>query len=224
MAKPDKVEKVATLKQRIEDADALLLADYRGLTVGDTKELREGLSDADASFAVVKNTLFRRAAGEAGLAEIDPMLVGPTAAVFVAGDAVLAAKRLAEAAKKFDALALKGGFMDGKLLSAEEAAALAKLRSRPEMLSQLAGMMSADLSRAASMFQALQGRFLGLLESYKEKVPAGEPADAGPGETPAAQADKPEDGGAAAPETDDAPGTSGSTVEPEQASDADEEE
>ncbi|MEX0753632.1 MAG: 50S ribosomal protein L10 [Actinomycetota bacterium] len=170
MAKPEKIEKVAVLKERIEGADALLLTDYRGLTVGDTKELREGLSEANASFAVVKNSLFKRAVDEAGLEVLDVLLTGPTAAVFIKGDAVLAAKRVAEASKKFESLQIKGGFMDGKLLSAEEAAALAKLRSREEMLSQLAGMMQADMTRAASIFQALQGKFLGLLEAYKEKL------------------------------------------------------
>jgi len=201
MAKPEKIEKVATLQKRIEGADALLLTDYRGLTVSDTKELRDGLSEADASFAVVKNTLFKRAADQAGL-QIESMLTGPTAAVFVSGDAVLAAKRLAEASKKFETLQVKGGFMDGKLLSAEEAAALAKLRSREEMLSQLAGMMQADMSRAASMFQSLQSKFLGLLEAFKEKLPpADEPsaADAGQSETPDATA-SPAEATEAAPE------------------------
>ena len=120
MAKAEKVEKVATLKERIEGSEALLLADYRGLTVVETKDLRTSLREADAAFAVVKNTLMKRAAGESGMDVLDPLLEGPTAVAFVRGDAVLAAKRLSEATRRFPTLDIKGGFMEGRLLSAEE--------------------------------------------------------------------------------------------------------
>ena len=174
MAKAEKVEKVATLKERIEGSEALLLADYRGLTVIETKDLRTSLREADAAFAVVKNTLMKRAAGESGMNVLDPLLEGPTAVAFVRGDAVLAAKRLSEATRRFPTLEIKGGFMEGRLLSADDAKALAKLESREAMLAQIAGMAKAEMSRAASMFQALQSRFLGVLEAFREKVP-GEP-------------------------------------------------
>ena len=111
MAKAEKVEKVATLKERIEGSEALLLADYRGLTVVDTRELRTSLREADAAFAVVKNTLMKRAADEAGIDVLESLLEGPTAVAFVRGDAVLAAKRLSDAARRHSALELKGGFM-----------------------------------------------------------------------------------------------------------------
>ena len=174
MAKAEKVEKVATLKERIEGSEALLLADYRGLTVVETKDLRTSLREADAAFAVVKNTLMKRAAGESGMDVLDPLLEGPTAVAFVRGDAVLAAKRLSEATRRFPTLEIKGGFMEGRLLSADDAKALAKLDSREAMLAQIAGMAKAEMSRAASMFQALQSRFLGVLEALREKIP-GEP-------------------------------------------------
>jgi large subunit ribosomal protein L10 len=101
---------------------------------------------------------------------------------------VLAAKRLSDAARRSPALQLKGGFMEGRLLSAEEARALATLESRETMLSQIAGLAKMEMSRAASMFQALQGRFVGLLDAYRDKLPGeAEPAPA-------------ESGAAAAPE------------------------
>jgi large subunit ribosomal protein L10 len=197
MAKAEKVEKVATLKERIEGSEALLLADYRGLTVVETKDLRTSLREADAAFAVVKNTLMKRAAGEAGMDVLDPLLEGPTAVAFVRGDAVLAAKRLSEAMRRFPTLEIKGGFMEGRLLSADDAKALAKLDSREAMLAQIAGMAKAEMSRAASMFQALQSRFLGVLEALREKVP-GEPeaepeapSEAGPPSEAEAQAQAP---------------------------------
>jgi large subunit ribosomal protein L10 len=173
MPSPEKVDKVARLKERINSSQALLLAEYRGLSVQDATELRRSLGQ-DTRFSVVKNTLMKRAAGEAGVAELERLLEGPTAVAFVAGDPVSAAKRVVEAAKRFPALALKGAYMEGRVLGADEARGLAELESREVMLSRLAGAMKAEMSRAAGMFQALQGRFLGLLDAYKGKVPPGE--------------------------------------------------
>jgi large subunit ribosomal protein L10 len=206
MPSPEKVEKVARLKVRISSSQALLLAEYRGLSVQDATELRRSLGQ-DTRFSVVKNTLMKRAAGEAGVGELERLLEGPTAVAFVAGDPVAAAKRVVEAAKRFPALALKGAYMEGRVLGADEARGLAELESREVMLSRLAGAMKAEMSRAAGMFQALQGRFLALLDAYKGKVPAGEevaepeaappagaepepePAIQGEAETPAPQAE-----------------------------------
>jgi large subunit ribosomal protein L10 len=170
MPNAEKVEKVAALRQRIEGANALLLAEYRGLSVRDATELRRSLSDA-ARFAVVKNTLLRRAAGDAGIADLDSLLTGPTAVAFVQGDVVAAAKGIADAAKRFPSLVLKGAYLDGRVLDAAAAQRLAALESREVMLSKVAGMMKSEMSRAASMFQALHGRFLSLLDAYKGKVP-----------------------------------------------------
>ena len=186
MPSQQKVEKVAKLKERISSSQALLLAEYRGLSVQDATELRRSLGQ-DTRFLVVKNTLMRRAAGEAGVAELERLLEGPTAVAFVAGDPVAAAKRVVEAAKRFPALALKGAYMEGRVLGADEARGLAELESREVMLSRLAGAFKAEMSRAAGMFQALQGRFLSLLEAYKEKVPPGEEAMAPAEPEPAVQ-------------------------------------
>jgi large subunit ribosomal protein L10 len=170
MPNAEKIAKVAALKERIQDAQALLLTEYRGLSVHDATELRRALSE-QARFAIVKNTLMVRAAADAGIAELEPLLGGPTAVAFVQGDVVATAKKVTEAAKRFPALVIKGGYLDGKVLSAAEAQSLATLESREAMLSKVAGMMKAELTRAASMFEAIQGRFLGVLEAYKEKLP-----------------------------------------------------
>jgi large subunit ribosomal protein L10 len=170
MPNAEKIAKVAALKERIQDAEALLLTEYRGLSVHDATELRRALSE-QARFAIVKNTLMVRAAADAGIAELEPLLGGPTAVAFVQGDVVATAKKVTDAAKRFPALVIKGGYLDGKVLSAAEAQSLATLESREAMLSKVAGMMKAELTRAASMFEAIQGRFLGVLEAYKEKLP-----------------------------------------------------
>ena len=182
MPKPEKVERVAELKRRIEGSDALLLTEYRGLTVSDISTLRRSLAEGGASFSVVKNTLMLRAAADAGIDELDQMLSGPSAVAFVAGDPVAAAKKVVDAAKLLPSLVLKGGYMDGKVLSAEEANALASLESRDVMLSKIAGLLKSEITRAASMLVSAQSKFLSLLEAYKEKLPPAEAQAEAPAE------------------------------------------
>jgi large subunit ribosomal protein L10 len=171
MPKTEKIERVAELKAGIDGSDALLLTEYRGLTVSDITELRRSLAEGGTRFAVVKNTLMQRAAADAAIDDLEPMLEGPTAVAFIAGDPVAAAKKVVEAAKKFPTLILKGGYMDGKVLSADEAKGLADLEPREVMLSKIAGLLKGEMSRAASMFVSAQSKFLSLLEAYKETVP-----------------------------------------------------
>ncbi|HEY6567113.1 MAG TPA: 50S ribosomal protein L10 [Actinomycetota bacterium] len=172
-----KVERVAELKVRIEGSDALLLTEYRGLTVSEISELRRSLAEGGTSFAVVKNTLMRRAAQDAGIEDLDTLLDGPSAVAFVEGDPVAAAKSVVDVSKKFPSLILKGGYMDGKLLSADDAKALASLESREAMLSKIAGLMKSEMSKAAALFVGAQSKFLSVLEAYKDTLPAAaEPA------------------------------------------------
>jgi large subunit ribosomal protein L10 len=193
MPNAEKIAKVEALKGRIQSSEALLLTEYRGLTVHDASELRRSLSD-QARFSVVKNTLMQRAAGEAGIEELKAFLEGPTAVAFVSGDVVSAAKKVVDASKKFPALVLKGAYMEGKVLGPTEAQALATLDSREVMLSKIAGMLKSEMTHAASMFQGLQSRFLGVLEAYREKIPPEEAPtpeiadEAPPAEAPVAEA------------------------------------
>jgi len=175
MPKQEKVARVAELKERIEGSGALLLTEYRGLTVSEITDLRRSLAEGGASFAVVKNTLMQRAASEAGISELEPLLSGPSAVTFVDGDPVAAAKSVVKAQKLFPALILKGAYLDGRVLSAEEATSLADLESREVMLSKIAGLMKGEMSKAAALFQGAQSKFLSLLEAYKAKLPGEEP-------------------------------------------------
>jgi large subunit ribosomal protein L10 len=189
MPKAEKIERVAELKAGIEGSDALLLTEYRGLTVSDITELRRSLAEGGATFAVVKNTLMQRAAADASIEDLEALLEGPTAVAFVTGDPVAAAKKVVDAAKTFPALILKGGYMEGKVLSAAEAKGLADLDSKEVMLSKIAGLLKGEMSRAASMFVSAQSAFLSLLEAYKEKVPDDSVAEAVPAaEEPSAEA------------------------------------
>ena len=175
MPNTQKIERVAELKEQIEGAAALLLTDYRGLTVSEMGELRKSLRDGGARFVVIKNTLMRRALEQTDAAELGSLFEGPSAVAFVQEDPVTAAKSVTTAARKFPALVLKGGFVEGRVLSADEAKTLAELESREVMLSRLAGLMKAEMARAAATFQAGQARFLALLQAFRAKLPE-EPA------------------------------------------------
>jgi large subunit ribosomal protein L10 len=190
MPSTQKIERVAELKEQIEGSTALLLTEYRGLTVSEITELRKSLGEGGARFAVIKNTLMRRALEGTDAAGLGSFFEGPSAVAFVLEDPVAAAKSVTAAAKKFPALVLKGGFVEGRLLSAEEARSLAELESREVTLSKIAGLMKGEMSRAASMFQAAQSRFLSLLEAFKAKLPEPLEAEAAPEAeaTPAAEA------------------------------------
>lgn len=176
MPSATKVERVRSLAERFKAAGAAVFTDYRGLTVQEAAELRAALAEVDARFSVIKNSLARLAMKEAGLEALEELIEGPTAVAFVAGDPVAAAKRLLDAAKRMPVLDIRGGYAEGRVLSAEELKALAALESREAMLARVAGMAKSQLSRAVWMQKALQSRFLSLLEAYREKVPSAEEA------------------------------------------------
>ena len=181
MPNDEKVQRVAALKERIEGSSALLLTEYRGLTVSEIGELRRSLREAGTSFAVVKNTLMSRAAGDAGLAELGAMLTGPSAVAFVDGDPVAAAKAIKAATKRYPTLVLKGGYMDGAFLDGAGANRLADLESREVMLSTIARLLKSEMSYAAALFVGAQSKFLSTLEAFRATLPA----DASPEEAAA---------------------------------------
>lgn len=138
MARPDKAAAVAELTDQFRSSNAAVLTEYRGLTVAQLKELRRSLGE-NAQYAVVKNTLTKIAANEAGIDTLDDLFSGPTAVAFVTGDPVESAKGLRDFAKDNPNLIIKGGVLDGKALSADEIKKLADLESREVLLSKLAG-------------------------------------------------------------------------------------
>jgi len=167
MARSDKVATVAELVERFRGADAVLLTEYRGLTVAQLKTLRRGLGEG-AHYAVVKNTLAALAAKEVGLDFLESDLKGPTAIAFVTGEPVEAAKTLRDFAKENPALVLKSGAMDGAPLSAESVK-LADLESREVLLAQAAGVLKAKISQAAYMFNALPSKTVRTIDALRDK-------------------------------------------------------
>ncbi|WP_327233512.1 50S ribosomal protein L10 [Streptomyces sp. NBC_01317] len=168
MARPDKAAAVAELTDKFRSSNAAVLTEYRGLTVAQLKELRRSLG-ANAQYSVVKNTLTKIAANEAGINTLDDLFAGPTAVAFVTGDPVESAKGLRDFAKDNPNLIIKGGVLDGKALSADEFKKLADLESREVLLSKLAGAMKGKQSQAASLFQALPSKFVRTAEALRVK-------------------------------------------------------
>ncbi|WP_349263450.1 50S ribosomal protein L10 [Actinocrinis sp.] len=172
MAKAERQAAVEEITEQFRGSSAALLTEYRGLTVKQLKQLRRSLG-ADTQYAVVKNTLTKRAAAEAGIAGLDALLAGPSAIAFVKGDAVEAAKGLRDFAKANPLLVIKGGVMDGKALSATDVTKLADLESREVLLAKAAGAMKASLANAAALFQAPLTQFARTADALRAKVEQG---------------------------------------------------
>ncbi len=171
MARPDKAADVAEIADNFRNSSATVLTEYRGLTVAQLKKLRRSLGES-SQYAVVKNTLTKIAAREAGVEGLDDLLKGPSAIAFIKGDPVEAAKGLRDFAKANPLLVIKGGYMDGRTLSAAEINKLADLESREVLLAKLAGAMKGSLSQAASLFNAPLANAARTIEALRVKAEA----------------------------------------------------
>ncbi|UCG41178.1 MAG: 50S ribosomal protein L10 [Acidimicrobiia bacterium] len=190
MPRPEKVQAVEDIKQRIDAAPAVFLTEYRGLSVPEQEQLRAGLREAGAEYKVVKMTLAAIAARDLGLDELAEEMVGPTAIAFAGTDAVAAAKALTKFAEEHDVFVVKSGLLGGNVLAPEQVGELAKLPGREELLGKIAGAMAAPLFGAAGLFQAFTRNAAGMMSQLLEKKEAGDPV-AGTAGAPAA-AEEPE--------------------------------
>jgi large subunit ribosomal protein L10 len=183
MARPDKAAAVAELTEDFRTANATVLTEYRGLTVTAMKQLRRALG-ADTKYSVVKNTLTKIAAKDAGVDISDDLLVGPSAVAFIKGDPINAAKSLRDFQKENPFLIIKGGIYEGKSVTPAELMELANLESREVLLAKLAGAMKASMAKAAATFDALRAK----MESGAPVAPVAEAApvvEAAPTDAPA---------------------------------------
>ncbi|MFC5731100.1 MULTISPECIES: 50S ribosomal protein L10 [Nocardioides] len=224
MARADKQAAVAEIAESFSESAGAVLTEYRGLTVKELQDLRRSLG-ANANYAVVKNTLAKLAAKEAGIDGFEDLLTGPTAIAFIKGDVVEAAKGLRDFAKANPTLVIKGGVLDGNLLDPAEIGKLADLESREVLLGKLAGAMLASLSQAVYLLNAplaQAARLAGALEAKAQEDPsilaggAGTPAHDTAAEEAPANAD-----GAEAP-ADEAPAEEAAPEEPAAAAASDE--
>lgn len=159
---------VAELAKEFESSSAIVLTEYRGLTVTQLKELRRSLGES-ANYAVAKNTLAKIAAKNAGVEGLDEYFTGPTAIAFVKGEVVDAAKALRDFAKDNPLLVIKGGYFDGNPITAEEVQKLANLENRETLLGKLAGAFKASLFGAAYMFTAPASKAVRTVDALREK-------------------------------------------------------
>jgi len=235
MARADKAAAVAEIVESFNDSAGAVLTEYRGLTVKQLQDLRRSLR-GNADYAVVKNTLAKLAANEAGIDGFDDLLTGPTAIAFINGDVVEAAKGLRDFAKANPTLVIKGGVLDGKPLDAAEVAKLADLESREVLLGKLAGAMLASLSQAVYLLNApiaQVARLAGALQAKAEQDPsilaggagstpvaAEEAPEAAADEAPADEAEAPADETPEAPAADEAPAAEAETSDEGEATEA----
>ncbi len=172
MKKEDKERVVTELTERLKSSETLLVADYRGLTMPQIDTLRTRLIESGARFSVVKNTLTRRAAEAAGADALLALLEGPSAIAFLEadGDMVAAAKALADSARETRVLAIRGGIMQGRTVSAEEVESLAKLPPLDVLRGQVLGAIIAPLSALQGLVTAPLQNLYGLLDARIEQL------------------------------------------------------
>jgi len=195
MPNAEKFSAVEEITEQFTNSAAAVITEYRGLTVKQMSQLRRSLGK-QTTYAVVKNTLTKRAAADAGLSIDDSLFAGPTAIAFVGGDPVEAAKGLRDFAKANPLLVIKGGVLEGKSLSAAEISKIADLESREVLLAKLAGAIKALPTKAAGLFQAPLSQMARLAKALEDKKPAADAPAAAPAEeaeAPAAAAETAED-------------------------------
>ena len=168
MANPKNTAELAKLKEYFDEADSLVLTEYRGLTVQQITDFRTDLGK-DVKYHVAKNTLIKRAAAEAGIEGLDDLLTGPTAVAFIKGEAVDAAKAMKKFGSSNEKFIVKGGYMDGAPLDADQVKALADLDDRETTLAKLAGTLKGKMTQTAGLFSAPASQVARLSAALQEK-------------------------------------------------------
>ncbi len=215
MPRPEKVQAVADIREKLENAEAVFLTEYRGLSVKAVQDLRKALRDSGGEYKVVKMTLAKLAAADAGVEGLDEYLLGPTALAFANRDPVATAKALKEFAKSHDVLVLKAGYLSGNILTPEEVSKLAEIEPREVLLAKIAGAAKAPLAKAAGMFASFTRDAASMFSQLLDKKNQGEFVPAGQAEATevAATDDAPEAAPSAAEEVTEAVPADDTTAE-----------
>ncbi|MGH3059392.1 MAG: 50S ribosomal protein L10 [Gaiellaceae bacterium] len=179
MLRKDKEQVVAKLAERLRASETLILADYRGLSVSELDDVRTKLLEHGARFSVVKNTLTKRAAEDAGLETLTALLDGPTAIAFVGdGDMAAVAKTLNDTARRTKVLEIKGGILQGAPMDAAQVVELASLPPADVLQGQVLGAIVGPLNEVVRLFAAPLQNLVGLLDARVEQLQAEEPPEA----------------------------------------------
>ena len=190
MRKEDKAALVDEIADRLGDAEAIFAVDYRGITVPQAAELRAKLTEADATFRVVKNRLAKRATERAGTAELDRLFEGPTALAFVKGDAVTAAKAISTFGRQHDILEYKGGLMDGAPLDPDQFSAIARLPGLDVLRGQLLGVVASPLTGLARGLASMLSGLAVALGQIQDQGLVGDDSSAGASDEVAQEAEE----------------------------------
>ncbi len=200
MARPEKVQAVADIREGLESAEAVFLTEYRGLSVQAVQDLRRSLRKSGAEYKVVKMTLAKLAAGDAGIDGLDEFLAGPTALAFAKSDPVATAKALKDFSRDHEVFILKAGYLSGNVLSPEEVSKLAEIDPLDVLLAKIAGAAKAPLFKAAGMFGAFTNNAASMFSQLLDKKESGEFVGGGeeaetslPAEEPTTAAEKAEE-------------------------------
>jgi large subunit ribosomal protein L10 len=191
MARPEKVQAVADIREGLESAEAVFLTEYRGLSVQAVQDLRRALRNSGAEYKVVKMTLAKLAAGDAGIDGLDDYLAGPTALAFANSDPVATAKALKDFSKDHEVFTLKAGYLSGNILSPEEISRLAEIEPREILLAKIAGAAKAPLFAAAGMFASFTRDAASVFSQLLDKKESGEFVTGGEAEEATLPADEP---------------------------------
>lgn len=201
MPRPEKVQAVSDIREKLENAEAVFLTEYRGLSVKAVQDLRKALRKSGAEYKVVKMTLAKLAAGDAGIEGLDEYLLGPTALAFANSDPVATAKALKDFSKSNEVLVLKAGYLSGSILTPEEVSKLAEIEPREVLLAKIAGAAKAPMAKAAGFFASFTRDSASMFSQLLDKKNKGEfitggaveeaaPTEEEPAETTAAQAEE----------------------------------
>jgi len=169
MARPEKIAEVELLTEKLRGSQGLVLADFTGLTVADVSELRRRCRDLGVEFRVVKNRLARRAAAAAEVADLEDLLRGPTGIAFGHDGPVEPAKALVEFAETHEKMTIKGGFLDGAMLSPDEVSQLSKIPARQELLAMIARGFQAPAQSFVGVLTASVRKLVGTLDAVAKK-------------------------------------------------------
>ena len=191
MPRPEKVQAVADIKERLEGSEAVFLTEYRGLSVKAVQELRASLRASGAEYKVVKMTLARRAADGAGMKGLNEHLLGPTALAFAKSDPVATAKALKEFAKTHDVFVMKAGVLSGNILSPEEVSRIAEIEPREVLLAKIEGAAKDPLAQEAGLFASFNRNAASIFKHLLDKKESGYYASAGVGSYATLPAEEP---------------------------------
>jgi large subunit ribosomal protein L10 len=191
MARPEKVQAVKDIREGLEGAEAVFLTEYRGLSVQAVQDLRRSLRESGAEYKVVKMTLAKLAAGDAGIEGLDDYFAGPTALAFANSDPVATAKALKEFSKDHEVFVLKAGYLSGNILSPEEVSKLAEIEPLEVLLAKIAGAAKAPLYSAAWMFGSFTRDAASMFTQLLDKKESGESASGNGAEEASMPAEEP---------------------------------